>query len=85
MKEDSIKEKITDGTGISVTPADTVYYLENSCSYIILRWQPKEDITAYELSMCLPYIIRAYCVGRISSNEIDKSQPFFRHFQIIEH
>lgn len=45
-------------------------------------WQPKEDITTYELAMCLPYFFRHYGV---MPYEVDKSLPHFRHFKIIDH
>lgn len=45
-------------------------------------WQPKEDITTYELAMCLPYFFRHRA---IIPYEIDKSLPHFRHFKIIDH
>ena len=45
-------------------------------------WQPKEDITTYELAMCLPYLYRNHSV---MPHEVDKSLPHFRHFNIIDH
>ena len=45
-------------------------------------WQPKEDITTYELAMCLPYFIRHYGV---MPYEVDKSLTHFRHFKITDH
>ncbi len=45
-------------------------------------WQPKEDITTYELAMCLPYIFRPHSVMPF---EVDKSLPHFRHFKITDH
>ena len=45
-------------------------------------WQPKEDITAYELAMCLPYLFRHHGV---MPYEVDKSLPHFRHFKITDH
>ena len=45
-------------------------------------WQPKEDITTYELAMCLPYIFRHHGV---MPYEVDKSLSHFRHFKIIDH
>ena len=45
-------------------------------------WQPKEDITTYELAMCLPYFFRNHCV---MPYEVDKSLPHFRHFKITDH
>ena len=45
-------------------------------------WQPKEDITTYELAMCFPYIFRQY---EAMPYEVDKSLPHFRHFKITDH
>jgi len=45
-------------------------------------WQPKEDITTYELAMCLPYFFRDHGV---MPYEVDQSLPHFRHFKIINH
>jgi len=45
-------------------------------------WEPKEDITVYELSLCLPYLIRNYGV---MPYEIDGTLKHFRHFNIIDH
>jgi hypothetical protein len=47
---------------------------------IQMSWKPKEDITAYELALCIPYIIRF----NIMPYEIDQSLPHFRHFKIID-
>lgn len=47
-----------------------------------MRWQPKEDITAYELAKCLPYLLRH---NGIMPYEIDKTENHFRHFDIIDH
>ena len=41
-------------------------------------WKPKEDITTYELALCLPYLFRT-----IMPFEIDTSLEHFRHFEII--
>ena len=45
-------------------------------------WQPKEDITTYELAMCLPYFFRPHGV---MPYEVDNSLPHFRHFKITDH
>lgn len=37
------------------------------------EWRPKEDITAYELALCLPYLLGG-------TLEKDESIPFHRHF-----
>jgi len=47
-----------------------------------MRWQPKEDITTYELAKCLPYIFRLHST---MPYEINKSEKHFRHFLIIDH
>lgn len=47
-----------------------------------MRWQPKEDITTYELAKCLPFLLRH---NSIMPYEIDKSENHFRHFEIIDH
>lgn len=57
----------------------------NSTKFILpleMRWQPKEDITTYELAKCLPYLLRH---NSIMPYEIDKSENHFRHFDIIDH
>ena len=48
--------------------------------HIIMKWKPKEDITTYELALCLPYFMRF----NIMPWEIDQSLPHFRHFEIID-
>lgn len=57
-------------------------------SYIItivkplqLEWKPKEDITTYELAMCLPFFIFNRC---IMPYDVDESLPHFRHFKITD-
>lgn len=47
---------------------------------IILDWQPKDDITVFELEMCLPLIRASF----IMPHEIDKSNVWMRHFKIID-
>jgi hypothetical protein len=47
-----------------------------------MRWQPKEDITTYELAKCLPYLLRQY---NTMPYEINKLENHFRHFEIIDH
>jgi len=44
-------------------------------------WKPKEDITTYELSMCLPYLLRQTF---IMPYEVDKNAPHMRHFDIYD-
>lgn len=47
-----------------------------------MEWQPKEDITTYELAMCLPYFFRTHGV---MPYEVDTALPYFRHFKITDH
>lgn len=47
-----------------------------------MRFEPKEDITPYELALCLPYILTD---TRFLPISIDASLPHFRHFKIIDH
>lgn len=47
-----------------------------------MEWQPKEDITAYELAMCLPYFFRP---TGVMPYEVDTALPHFRHFKITDH
>lgn len=47
-----------------------------------MEWQPKEDITTYELAMCLPYFFRT---NRVMPYEVDMELKHFRHFKITDH
>lgn len=47
-----------------------------------MRWEPKKDITTYELAKCLPYLLSSRAPYEY---EIDKTEDFFRHFEIIDH
>jgi hypothetical protein len=56
--------------------------ITNLVQPLVMRWQPKEDITTYELAKCLPYLLRQY---NTMPYEINKSEKHFRHFEIIDH
>ena len=47
-----------------------------------IKWQPKEDITLYELSLCLPILIEMSNSNRILPCQVETNQPYARHFQI---
>lgn len=47
-----------------------------------MEWQPKEDITTYELAMCVPYFFRT---DGVMPYEVDTTLPHFRHFKISDH
>ncbi len=46
-----------------------------------MTWDPIEDITAYELAKCIPFILRSRVV---MPSEVDKNAPEMRHFKIID-
>lgn len=46
-----------------------------------MEWQPKEDITAYELAICLPYFFRT---NGVMPYEVDMEVTHFRHFKITD-
>ena len=48
---------------------------------LTMYWNPKEDITSYELALCIPFLIR---FTSVMPSEVDKSQKHFRHFEIID-
>lgn len=48
---------------------------------LILYWEPKEDITTYELAQCMYYLVRA---SNVMPYEIDKTLPYMRHFRIVD-
>jgi hypothetical protein len=47
---------------------------------IKLIWNPHKDITAHELAQCLKYLL----MDNITPADIDKADPIFRHFTIID-
>ena len=65
----------------SIFPA-TISSFTRLISPLEMIWEPKEDITTYELAKCLPYLLRYHGV---MPYEVDKSLPHFRHFNIIDH
>lgn len=46
-----------------------------------MEWKPKEDITTYELAMCLPYFFR---IHGVMPYEVDMELTHFRHFKITD-
>lgn len=47
-----------------------------------MEWQPKEDITAYELALCMPYLVRH---SAVMPYEVDTNDKHLRHFKITNH
>lgn len=67
----------TDSSSILLNTATTSKFILP----LEMRWQPKEDITIYELAKCLPYLLR---YNGTMPYEIDKTENHFRHFEIID-
>lgn len=61
-------------SGGNVFSIDSAYY-----RIVYIVWNPKEDITTYELALCIPFINRG---GQIYEHEIDNTKSFFKHFDI---
>ena len=47
-----------------------------------MEWQPKEDITTYELALCMPYLVRH---NAVMPYEVDDNDKHLRHFKITDH
>jgi len=45
-----------------------------------MKWQPKEDITGYELAMCLPYLLQP---SLIMPHQLPVDALYMRHFEIV--
>ena len=66
------------------TAANKAYtILKNSIKLtmtLIIEWQSKEDITTYELALCMPYLL----INRIMPSQVNLDLPHFRHFKITD-
>lgn len=47
-----------------------------------MEWQPKEDITTYELALCMKYLVR---YNAVMPYEVDLEDKHLRHFKITDH
>ena len=47
-----------------------------------MEWQPKEDITTYELALCMQYLVRH---NAVMPYEVDINDKHLRHFKITDH
>jgi hypothetical protein len=47
-----------------------------------MEWQPKEDITTYELALCMHYLVRH---NAVMPYEVDLNDKHLRHFKITNH
>ena len=69
---------------LKIDEEKTNFIRVNSNQFVLplqMTWQPKEDITTYELALCLPYILYNQSV---TPDMIDLSQSHFRHFKIYK-
>lgn len=48
---------------------------------LYMEWNPKEDMTAYELALCLKYLLRR---GSVMPCEVNLEDDYLRHFDIID-
>lgn len=63
------------------------YLTGKSASFILrapvqLRWEPKQDITTFELAQCLPILLAGHSV-HIYPGDARLEEEFMRHFQVI--
>lgn len=69
-----------DYSSIAITTiSNGLYFNAEYMRTVYMVWNPKEDITTYELALCIPFIERR---GNIYEYEIDNTKSFFRHFDI---
>ncbi len=47
-----------------------------------MEWKPKEDITTYELALCMQYLVR---YNSVMPYEVDTNDKHLRHFKITDH
>ena len=67
-------------TGVNILKGESRYNVAINIPLEFI-WQPKEDISIYELALCVPFIGRK----NIMKYEIDDSMTFLRHFKIIDY
>lgn len=75
------KENSNESENLELNIIDNGYCTFKFTLPLTMIWQPKEDITAYELAMCLPYFFRQH---NLMPYEVDLSLPHFRHFIITD-
>ena len=82
MNKLNIKTNTASGAMTSLKFSGSSFSLNALITPLEMRWKPKEDITTYELAKCFSYLLRVNC---IMPHEIDKTENYFRHFEIIDH
>lgn len=82
-EDTNISNKTTLKENSIIANGNDLVWTGNSLSFnkpLMYTWEPKEDITTYELALCLPYFSRL-----IFENEVDLTLPHFRHFNFVNH
>lgn len=69
-----VEKKIEYYTSVVSTPIKMVQPLQ-------LTWDPKEDITTYELAKCMPFLLDH---RSIMPYLVNKNAPEMRHFKIVD-
>ena len=65
----------------SGTPILEIKYSDDD--FINIDWEPKEDITTYELAKATPYISNKHVIGSVTCGEYDSLEPEVkRHFKV---
>jgi hypothetical protein len=85
IKNENLNESENSELHITDVSNSTLLNTETGIKFILpleMKWQPKEDITTYELAKCLPYVFR---YNNTMPYEIDKTENYFRHFEVIDH
>jgi hypothetical protein len=65
--------------------SNELYIVSGATSKILMplqmEWQPKEDITIYELALCMKYLVR---YNAVMPYEVDTNDKHLRHFKITD-
>ena len=64
-----------------LTPAEGTGITSMAIQALDLRWDPKEDITTFELAQCLPFLLRPMAV---MPHEFDKDAEYARHWHVFD-
>lgn len=62
---------------LSIKAGDKITLIDEK--YLDLAWNPKEDITAYELAQCMGILLSR---SRIPEACVDRNATYMRHFDI---
>ncbi len=67
-------------TALGINTCDTPYTIAFNIPLEMI-WQPLEDISTYELAMCIPFIGRT----NVMRYEVNDSMTYLRHFKITDY